>query len=73
MQTRTVLIVGALGVGGYFLWRYLQGQAAAALGASGALPSGLLAQINAGTYDASALRDGSMGMPAPSFVGAGGA
>ncbi len=67
MRTSTVLVLGGVGLAGFLLWRYLQQQATAQAAAIvippgtsplDALTTGLQAGINAGTYDAQALRMG---------------
>lgn len=75
MRTSTVLVLGGLGVAGFLLWRYLQQQAAtqaatvvipAGTSPLDALTTGLQAGINAGTYDASALRNQLVSTQGPS-------
>jgi hypothetical protein len=62
LKTSNLLLLAALGVGGYLLYRWMQQQAVSAAviptGTSpqDALTAGLQAGIAAGTYDANALR-----------------
>jgi hypothetical protein len=63
MRTSTVLVWGGVGLIGYLIYRSLKstvqtaaGNIASTTAGNSAIPPGLQAQIDAGQYDASALR-----------------
>ncbi len=72
MRTSTVWVLGGVGVLGFLLWRHLRAQQTAALtvptgtSPAQALITGMQAGIEAGTYDANALRNAMIGAGAPS-------
>lgn len=57
MRASTVLVLGGLGVIGYFIYRSLQSATPSAAVNAG-IPAGLQAQIDAGSYNAQGLRMG---------------